>query len=191
MKKKMEDKFEKFVGRNRDEFDIHLPGPSVWENIQKRQSKTLFFSGKKMLRIAYRVASVAIIFVLSYAYHDFRTQNKPEKISARMNNKIYKEIPELKETEMYYNKQVDLKLKELKPLLKDQPEIEKIVKNDLTELDQVYASLKQDLNDNIANEKVLEAMIQNYRLKLQILEDLLSEVKNYENYENASRNYDL
>lgn len=187
----MEDKFEKFVGRNRDEFDIHLPGPSVWENIQKRQSKTLFFSGKKMLRIAYRVASVAIIFVLSYAYHDFRTQNKPEKISARMNNKIYKEIPELKETEMYYNKQVDLKLKELKPLLKDQPEIEKIVKNDLTELDQVYASLKQDLNDNIANEKVLEAMIQNYRLKLQILEDLLSEVKNYENYENASRNYDL
>ena len=39
------------------------------------------------------------------------------------------------------------------------------------ELDSVYISLKSDLKDNIANHEVIEAMIQNYRLRISILEE--------------------
>ena len=46
------------------------------------------------------------------------------------------------------------------------------INDELSVLDSVYNGLRSDLADNIANDEVVEAMIQNYRLKLKILEDL-------------------
>jgi hypothetical protein len=43
-----------------------------------------------------------------------------------------------------------------------------------------------DLMDNIANEQIIEAMIQNYRIKLDILEGILSELKNENNQYNET-----
>jgi len=51
-------------------------------------------------------------------------------------------------------------------------------------LDSVYADLRRDLKDNAANEEVIEAMIQNYRLKLEILEDVLSQMRQANNNHN-------
>ena len=48
---------------------------------------------------------------------------------------------------------------------------------DLNQLDSLYTELKSDLRDNIANQEVIDAMIQNYRLRISILEELLSEIK--------------
>jgi hypothetical protein len=45
------------------------------------------------------------------------------------------------------------------------------------ELDQVFDELKADLRDDAANEEVVEAMIQNYRIKLEILEEILIQLK--------------
>ena len=57
---------------------------------------------------------------------------------------------------------------------------------DMEELDEVYNELKEDLKDNASNPEVIEAMILNYRVKLEILEDLLNQLKEKENqdYEN-------
>ena len=44
---------------------------------------------------------------------------------------------------------------------------------DLTELDSIYSSLREDLKDDVANEEVIEAMVQNYRLRVEILEEML------------------
>jgi len=48
-----------------------------------------------------------------------------------------------------------------------------------------YEAIKNDLKDNVANDQIIEAMIQNYRLKLRILEELQSEIKQEKNKENA------
>ena len=37
--------------------------------------------------------------------------------------------------------------------------------------------LKDDLNDNADNDEVIQAMIQNYRIKLEILEEMLNQIK--------------
>ena len=42
----------------------------------------------------------------------------------------------------------------------------------------MFNELKIDLKDDAANEEVIEAMIQNYRIKLQILEEILTQLKN-------------
>jgi len=83
------------------------------------------------------------------------------------------EIPELREAEMYYSGMISAMLEEAKPLLAEYPSLEEELHYDLSELDSIYDGLKNDLKDNIANHEVIEAMIQKYRLRLAILEDLL------------------
>jgi hypothetical protein len=85
-------------------------------------------------------------------------------------------IPALKETEAYYAGLVNQKLDELKPIIASCPSLEEELNLDMSELDSVYTDLKNDLKDNMANQAVIEAIIDNYRLKIRILEDLLSEI---------------
>ena len=49
--------------------------------------------------------------------------------------------------------------------------------NELGELDGILRELKEDLNDDADNQEVVEAMMQNYMLKLEILEDMLEQIK--------------
>jgi len=86
-------------------------------------------------------------------------------------------IPELIEAEAYYSVQVSTKLREVETLAKGSPELLEHLHQDLGELDHVYEELKRDLQENLSNEQVVNAMIQSYRLKLEILERLLEQLK--------------
>ncbi len=48
---------------------------------------------------------------------------------------------------------------------------------EFSDLDVLFKELKEDLNDNADNHEVIEAMIQNYSIKLEILEDMLNQIK--------------
>jgi len=85
-------------------------------------------------------------------------------------------IPGLSEAEAYYTNLVNQKLDELKPVIANCPSIQEELNYDMSELDSVYIDLKKDLKDNMANQEVIEAIIENYRLKVSILEDILSEL---------------
>ena len=58
-------------------------------------------------------------------------------------------------------------------MLTEFPEIKAELDSDLFELDSVYKSLRKDLNDNVANQEVIEAMIENYRIRIDILEEMM------------------
>jgi len=77
-------------------------------------------------------------------------------------------------------------LQEVKPYLTQYPSVEDELNTDLSELDSIYVSLKHDLKDNIANHEVIEAMIQNYRLRINILEDMLMFLQAEEMEENIN-----
>jgi hypothetical protein len=60
-------------------------------------------------------------------------------------------------------------------------EIDPQIFEDLEALDQAMAELENDLRDNIDNEEVINAMIQNYRIKLEILEQIQAQLENEDN----------
>ena len=62
---------------------------------------------------------------------------------------------------------------------------------DMEELDQAYEELKEDLKDNVANPAVIEAMILNYSVKLEILEDLLHQLKEKEEQDDEDVSFAL
>jgi hypothetical protein len=184
------DKLEKYILDNRESFDDLEPDPSVWERVETRQTPIIRINWKD---IAWKAAAVAVIFTASYFFHDYMaSRNDPEKAMMGKNREDASPmVKELIEAEAYYSAQINLKKDEVFRLTGGNPEIRREVDMELVDLDRVYDELKDDLKDNAANEEVIEAMIQNYRLKLDILEEMLTVIKqsngtqNENDHENA------
>ena len=100
----------------------------------------------------------------------------------------YSQYPELKEAEIYYGQMISARMKEISPFFKTNTILAVDIKSELAELDSIYKSLQLDLSDNIANERIIEAMILNYRMRLNILESLLAELRTETNTINNGKN---
>ena len=164
----MKDKFEEFIRNNKAEFDFREPRPELWNEVEKSILR------KKAIRWRFylsRAAAVLVIFAASFIAQ--RTWINVKENIAERKNAVEIDIPELREAEMYYSGMINTMLEHVKPLLAEYPSLEEELETDLSELDSIYDGLKNDLRDNIANHEVIEAMIQNYRLRIVILEDLL------------------
>jgi len=170
----MSDRLEEFVKQHREQFDLHEPDPSIWLKINTaNQAVAPERRPMRWLRIA---AAVAMIFAGSTAGIYFLTGEKAD--ANRHSSELYLEILE---TEQYYSQIVSDRYDELKPFLASNPVANEMLSTDMEELDEVYKELKEDLKDNASNPEVIEAMILNYRVKLEILEDLLIQLKEKEN----------
>ena len=182
----MSDRLEDFVKQHREQFDLREPDPSLWLKIDtgsgakgKAGGRTVRMERRPMrwLRIA---AAVAMIFAGSTAGIYFLSGNRVE---AERSSALYQEIME---TEQYYSRMVSERYSELQPFLVSNPAAGEMLSADMEELDEVYRELKEDLKDNASNPEVIEAMILNYRVKLEILEDLLVQLKEKENQDDEN-----
>jgi len=186
------DKLEEFILGHREQFDGEVPSPQVWDRIEKRKAPVFGIGWKA---IAWRAAAVVIIFFSSYIF--FRLTDKSP---AGKPGQAYQEMPEmqsplvndLKEAEIYYTSQIEFMRAEVIRVSDGDPGVREMIDTQMVDLDQVYEELKRDLKDNTDNEEVIEAMIQNYRIKLEILEEILSQIKqskepaNTQEYENEA-----
>jgi hypothetical protein len=166
----MKDRLEQFISDNREQFDLVEPDERLWRGIESniRQKKSYRIGWKGIL---WRAAAVLIIFAASFTLTEYLHQRRATV--SEKEDRIIREIPELQEAEMYYTSLLDDKIRQIEPLLSEHPELGETLEQDLSELDSIYEELQKDLRDNIANDEVVEAMIQNYILKIEILEDLL------------------
>ncbi|MEM6829267.1 MAG: hypothetical protein AAGA66_02020 [Bacteroidota bacterium] len=78
---------------------------------------------------------------------------------------------EIAEMEGYYQEEINHKIS----LVKNQLEDDQVLA-DFAHMDQAFAELKADLDENVDNEEVVIALMDNYRLKLKILEEILEEL---------------
>jgi hypothetical protein len=142
--------------------------------------------------VAWKAAAVAVIFVASYYFHDYMASRKqfPGSMTGKNSGINSPIIKELIEAEAYYTSQINLKKEEVFRLTASDPEVRHEVDNEMVDLDRVYTELKEDLKDNADNEEVIEAMIQNYRMKLDILEEMLLRLKQSDNSQNAKSHED-
>jgi hypothetical protein len=173
----MEDKFEKFIADNREAFEFHEPDPKIWKRIEGNLRFRIRPGWRHILQ---RVAVVAVIFTASYVVNEMihrytHGEQKAHHAATKSNA-----VPGLTEAEAYYTSLLNQKMDELKPVMANCPALAEELNYDMSGLDSVYIDLKKDLKDNMANEEVVEAIIENYRLKIRILEELLSEIKPHE-----------
>jgi hypothetical protein len=170
------DKLEKYILDHREDFDDMEADPSVWERISKPEAPVIRINWKD---VAWKAAAVAVIFTASYFFHDFMAsrKNPDARQLSEMNEEASPMVRELIEAEAYYSSLINMKKEEVFRLTTSNPDVRHEIDMELVDLDRVYSELKDDLKDNAANEEVIEAMIQNYRLKLEILEEMLMVLK--------------
>jgi hypothetical protein len=167
------DRLEEYIRKNREELDQHIPSPVIWRDIKKGLKKGRAFYIKWLSA----AAMIAVIFLTAALYYIVERRNNPE---AFQGNKFTVNNTLLNETEIYYNAQVNNLYRQALPVLVQYPEIEEELVNDIAHIDSICAEIRKDLKDNISNQEVIEALINNYRLKIRILEDMLDLVKQEE-----------
>ncbi len=164
------DRLEEFVKANRDDFDFREPSPELWQRIAKQESQKKIVPFRKYL---YRAAVVLAVISIGSAV----IWQSGMFSSSQMAKNADPELLELMETEEYYSSQVDKKMQEIRKCYYTNPELKDDVESDLNELESMYKVLKTDLEDNISNRSVIEAMIENNRYRLQLCDDVLEQIK--------------
>ena len=189
------DKLKNFIDNNRHEFETLKAPDTLWDGIsqqleqakppaEKKESnavkttkvvKMYSFSRPALIRVA---ASVAILLTLGFGWVGFQM--------SKMNNDVVQNS-QLSETEQYYDKIFQAKLVELKKYEQDDlydPDL--LI--DIQELEQIYNDLRNDLKEDANNEQVIEAMIRNYRIRIELLERMLEEIKTKKNPKQKNNN---
>lgn len=171
------DKLEQFILDNRNDFDDMTPSAESWDRVEAtiKPPKRIKWTGMLV-----RVAATVVIFVSSYIFIDYALKNKAGSIIQVENSEmeLHENIPVLIEARAYYSNQISSMENEVYKLAGANSPIRNDIKLEFEELDEVFNELQNDLKDDAANQEVIEAMIQNYRIKLQILEEILTQLKN-------------
>lgn len=158
------DKLEKQIIQNREALDRYNPDPEIWKHIQKDQSRERSQKYRKLSGWA------ALILVLITSSMIFLSQQNAGMLSPGNSNNAN---DQLIETEIYYTSKVNSLIEEARPILAGYPLINKDLMDEIDNLDKLYLDIKKDLKDNLSNDEVIEALISNYKAKIQILQEML------------------
>lgn len=152
------------------------PGGHTHQNeIWQRIKDDLNGSRKELIKWLSAASIVIIIASVSLYYIG---KNRIKYLDYRNSEYTINQKTELKlkETEIYYNNLINELYLQALPFLSKHPEIQKELSDDLLNLEKSYVDLKDDLHDNINNQEVIEAMVSNYRIRTDLLENILGNV---------------
>lgn len=179
-----EDKLKKIIDENRDWFDEEPASDRIWDNVNKRLDKNEPRMVPLKMVLQYAAAAVVVICVSIYFLippnnleniADHNTPNEKEYLLASLS-------PEYAEVEHYYLSRIHFTMNELKGYNPDEELIQAV-----QDLDEEYKRLSEEINEQVNRDEIIEAMIENYRLKLYLLEQILESMK--ENNETEFNEY--
>jgi hypothetical protein len=191
---KAKDNIEEIILNNLKELNDFEPKEGHFERFQEKLNKQ-----KKKRKITFNVVwkvAAAVIFVLlavnqanlyfsSENEHNFLTKNNSEFSLASVS-------PEYKEVEFYYTNAINVGLDQWNSLQADgfvSKEEQDLLDSELGEFEERFKTLQADLAANPNDERVINAMLEYYRTKLNIINMIvgkLEEVKQQKinNHEN-------
>lgn len=159
------DNVKKFIQDNLDDFNLEQPSKKVWKGIEASNKP-------KNFRQYFGIAASLLFLISAGTYFLFQNDNETNSIeNPLVTNEVYVVPEEVKDIEQFYAIQVNQKIKEAERF-----EDSKDLLDEVENLKLEFEELKSDMGIGADREKVLEAMIDNYRTRLTILEDLLEEL---------------
>ncbi len=168
---------DKIIQENKEQFDSFEPAKGHEQRFQEKLKKRKTALPEKNISVGMilRAAVVTILIGLTAWFFVF------EKTQLSQNEKQGKSLsevsPEYKEVEMYLKKDVEKKMEKLENLQcsKTQIEKEEIIK-EIQQIDTMYNNLQQELLHNGNDQRIINAMINSYRMKSEVLERVLKKV---------------
>ncbi|MEX0287867.1 MAG: hypothetical protein AB3N14_02050 [Flavobacteriaceae bacterium] len=164
------DNFEKHIRENTDLFDEHKADRAkLWENI----SAELELSGPKVIplwkRPALRIAA-SIVLLLGIAGFIGLSVFGGNTSETQYVSK------ELLEIDMHYKGLVSYQVELVQNNRNLSEEDKAEFLSFMDELDAEYESLREEMRNNLDNERVLEAIVANYKKRIELMENLLQQI---------------
>lgn len=163
---------KKYIRKNRDSFDEKEPLEGHFDRFRQKLEARKY--SRKIhpfiVAAAAAIAGLVLTGTMGLLYNNSNWKpNNQNGISLSVVS------PELKEVEDYYQSQIDSKYNQIKSLNEvSSPEIATEVNKAITDMDLGYKTLKKDLSDSPKRERIVSAMIQQYQLKIEMLDQILN-----------------
>ncbi|MCH2199733.1 MAG: hypothetical protein MK081_13220 [Flavobacteriales bacterium] len=172
---------KKFIDQHRGGFDNEMPSGDLWSKIDAELGPQESIERTVPIRWLWMTVASAACAVLLMGVFVFLQDVGTEVVAENPPTQAQQTIPslslsdissELAEVEQYYISEVSLRTEELMQYAEAE---EYLAEVEL--LKEEFESLKKEMGRGVDQYKIVEAMIQNYRLRLEILEALLEELE--------------
>jgi hypothetical protein len=171
----MSSNLEKFVNRNRSEFDTEHPSNDVWKKIEQtipvKKKEAKVFSLRDIYKFSAAAAVLCIVLTSVYFIYIRSQKNDSTTVAeAGKNVSPLKGIaPEYAaEAKQVFNA-IETRQEELKEATADNPELYKQFLSDLQLLDSTYTMLQKQAAVTPNKDVIMKAMLQNLQLQAELL----------------------
>jgi hypothetical protein len=170
---------EDIIRNNKDFFEDEEPSEGHLERFNRKLATRFQSNVNKRSIVPYllRAAVVTLLVTLSSLWtwdHFIRSG------STRMT--LGQVSPQYKEVENYYIHQVNMMEGEIINIdLKNSPEQKSILLKEMKSMDSVYVSLQKELKANPDDERIINAMIEHYQTKLEVMTYIVNQLKTIRN----------
>jgi len=166
---------EKFIRKNREDFDNAAPSANVWENIEQslnKKKKVRTFTTRDLYK--WTAAAAIIFIILTSVYfiyirknsHDDPVVNRETPTQPVDIGSIAPEYAA--EFQKVYQSVVN-RQQELKTAASVQPRLYQQFQQDMNALDSAYELLKKQANESPNQDVIIKALIQNLQLQAELL----------------------
>jgi len=178
------DKLEKIFSQKHDSFDEE-PGEGHFQRFEAKLDQMHSFNkrGIGRNRTFLKIASALIILLLAanlFVYLMPQRNNRGNQSSASR---------EMDETAIFYNTKINSGLSQLKQLadrgIGSEAELNQIRK-EMDEMDKLHQDLQKEYSENPNDERVINAMIEYYQTKLNIINTIRTDLENAKTVKNKS-----
>lgn len=173
------DHLEKLIKEHRKLFDVHEPPAghfkrfrkSIYEQF-KKTPKTFILSSHPIFSIAAVLIILILSSILIYNYFNKDTQPiSPSEIS------LSDISPDMQEVEFYFISQINDRMDEINIVkLKNDGLTKEILLMEFQKMDEMYNDLQKELVVNYKDERIINAMIDYYAKKIEVLDMILEQL---------------
>ncbi|MCH7657934.1 MAG: hypothetical protein IIB05_06400 [Bacteroidetes bacterium] len=171
---------DKIIRNNRELFDTAEPDEGHFNRfaarLKRQKRKNRSFTSYTFLL---KAASVAILVALSFLWtYDNLIKPSPERSGISLS-----EISdEYREVEIYYKQQVNLRYGQIRDMDVFSDSRQKaILLKELSDMDSIYTNLRIELETSPKNERIINAMIEHYQLKVDVMNQILRQLEQIKN----------
>jgi hypothetical protein len=170
---------EEIIRNNKDFFEEAEPVDGHFERFSRKLGMRFGKKSERRSIVPYllRAAVVTLLVTLSSLWtwdHFIRPGSKRMALGDVS--------PHYREVENYYLHQVNMMENEIVTINPDNnPEQKRLLMNEINSMDSVYVSLQKELKANPDDERIINAMIEHYQTKLEVMNYIVNQLKSIRN----------
>lgn len=180
----MNDELERLILNNRNSIQDEEPMEGHFERFEARLQKMSKPAPKIKYMPVLKIAAIVVFALL--AVNQARIYLIPEKKETFSLGSI---SPEYREVEFYYTNSIQMGMSQWEKLKNEgliSETEQKMMQKEQQEFDQMYQKLQEDLKTNPDDERVINAMLEYYQARMNVMNLVISKLKEVKKQKNHS-----